>query len=72
MSEIGYFICITLIGLQSNDKIGILDNHHIIIGRIQTALEGFDNVRVHNTTIALNEIISVLGNLDILLLDINF
>lgn len=52
-------------------KVGILDDHHIIIQGIQTALEAFDNVGIVSTAETKEDILSELQHLDILLLDIN-
>lgn len=52
-------------------KVGILDDHHIVIQGIQTALEDCNNISITCTATSKDEISSDLENLDILLLDIN-
>jgi len=52
-------------------KIGILDDHHIIIQGIQTALEDCHNISICSAATTQFEIYSELDSLDILLLDIN-
>jgi len=52
-------------------KVGILDDHHIVIQGIQTALEGCENIRVLSSATKLDDISPDLELLDVLLLDIN-
>ncbi len=59
--------------LQSDKtiRVGILDDHRIVIQGIQTALNDFDNVSVVCAAETKEDILPYLENIDILLLDIN-
>lgn len=52
-------------------KVGILDDHHIIIQGIQTALEDCKNISIVCVATSQEDIVSKLESFDILLLDIN-
>ena len=52
-------------------KVGILDDHHIVLQGIQTALENFENISIVCRAESKDDILSELEHLDILLLDIN-
>ncbi len=52
-------------------NIGILDDHHIVLQGIQTALENFENISIVCRAESKDDILSELEHLDILLLDIN-
>jgi len=72
LKEKGYFcFIIKKSKISTMIKVGILDDHQIIIQGIQSALDESQNIQIISEATSKDDIFSELENLDVLLLDIN-